>query len=55
MPAYTAVEFIGQRYEELELGVGESKRACRTLIVTYKVLDGDESWRKFEANGQPLK
>eukprot|EP01051_Picozoa_sp_SAG22_P004445 SAG22_NODE_238_length_14184_cov_5.966844_3_plen_1199_part_00 len=55
MPPYTAVEFVGQRHEELMLGVGERKQSVRTLIVTYRVLDWEESLARFERAGQPLK
>lgn len=55
MPPYTAVEFVKQRHEMLELGVGDRKQSVRTLVVTYRVLDWEESLNRFERAGQPLK
>ena len=58
MPPYTAVKFIKQRVEEnMLIGTGKKAVVMSQLIVTYEVLDWEESLAKFEraTPPQPLK
>eukprot|EP01052_Picozoa_sp_SAG31_P000985 SAG31_NODE_31_length_32474_cov_18.308139_9_plen_4647_part_00 len=56
MPPYTAVRFVRQRVEmNMRVGTGKNVRTVDQLIVTYEVLDWEQSLKDFENAGQPLK